>query len=193
MGGVILRTVDPGIREKMAERLGTTRRELEHTLFLSPSSLKSEIGEISDVDHWKIVLEKYHQPLENYQQMYREFFSGDEIDLELIAYMRKLKEKNLKVALLSNAWVNTRQNMIHLYDFLDLFDVSIFSAEVGLRKPDERIFKLVLERLQVSAPEAIFVDDYEPNIEGAAALGLNAILYQGRENAVREINNLLGI
>ena len=52
MGGVILRTVDAGEREALAERLGTTRRELEKVLFHSPTAFKSETGELSVREHW---------------------------------------------------------------------------------------------------------------------------------------------
>jgi epoxide hydrolase-like predicted phosphatase len=190
MGGVILRTVDLGRREAMAKRLGTTRTELEKALFLSPTSLQSELGELSDVEHWQTILTLYHQPVENYPQMYAEFFSGDEIDLDLIAYIRSLK-KDYKVGLLSNAWMNARQNIKELHDFMDIFDVSIFSAEVGLRKPDARIFQLMLDKLQVEAGEAVFVDDFPQNIAGAQGVGLHTVLFRDSESAVRDVNNIL--
>jgi len=191
MGGVIYRTVDQSKREAMARRLATTRRELEETLFLGPTSIQSELGRISDLDHWKFVLAHYKQPVEKYREIYAEFFAGDALDLELIAYMRTLKSK-YKIGLLSNAWVNARQNITQLQDFMDIFDVSIFSAEVGMRKPDARIFNLVLDRLGVRAEEALFVDDFPDNIESAAALGMHTVLFRGRQNAVEEINRFLG-
>lgn len=190
MGGVILRTVDPSKREAMAKRLGTSRQELEQAFFQSPTSLQSEIGELSDVEHWQTILALYQQPLETYPQMYAEFFSGDAIDLELIAYIRSLKQ-NYKVGLLSNAWVNARQNIRELHDFVDVFDVSIFSAEVGLRKPDERLFRLILEQMSVEPQAAIFVDDLPQNIAGAAEVGMHTVLFKQREIAIQEINHLL--
>ena len=190
MGGVILRTVDPSIREQMAMRLGTTRQELEQVLFLSPTSLQSEIGELSEVEHWKVVLAHYGQPAESYPEMYAEFFSGDAIDMEMITYIEFLKT-DYKLGLLSNAWMNARKNLIQLHDFLDLFDVSIFSAEVGLRKPDERIYRLMLEHLQIEPQESIFVDDFPMNIEGAAAIGMHAVHFRDREQAICDVNQIL--
>jgi putative hydrolase of the HAD superfamily len=52
------------------------------------------------------------------------------------------------------------------------FDVVIVSCEVGLAKPDPRIYELALSRLGVAAGQALFVDDREDNIEGATRLGL---------------------
>ncbi len=191
MGGVLLRTMDGSRREEMARRFGTTRRELEKTLFLSPTSIQSEVGQLSDIDHWRAVLQHYQQPEEDYHEAYTGFFSGDEIDAVFMDYIRALKVE-YRVGLLSNAWMNARQNLGKLYDFIDVFDVSIFSAEVGLRKPDKRIFQLMLEKLGVEAQETIFVDDFAENISGAAALGMQAILFREREQAIQEINQLLG-
>ena len=190
MGGVILRTVDPSKREGLAKRFGTTRVELENILFLSPSAIQSELGEITEVEHWQIVLRHYHQPKESYQEVYNEFFAGDEINQELIDFARSLKPK-YKVGLLSNAWMNVRENLSAYFDFLNSFDVSIFSAEVGLRKPDERIFNLILDRLDVKPMETVFVDDFSENIKGATALGLKAIHFAGTGQAIADINKLL--
>jgi len=190
MGGVILRTVDASRRETMACRLGTTREELEQKLFLSETSIQSEIGQLSETAHWEAVLEHYGQPPEKMREMYMEFFAGDEIDLQLLDFIASLKPR-YKVGLLSNAWMNARQNITQLHDFMDLFDVSIFSAEVGMRKPDARVFNLVLERLGVRAEEAVFVDDFPNNIAAAAAVGLRTVLFRGRQAVIDELNQIL--
>jgi len=57
----------------------------------------------------------------------------------------------------------------------DAFDVLVISAEVGIAKPDALIFSLALERLGVSAEEAVFVDDFVENIEAARAYGLHTV------------------
>lgn len=190
MGGVILRTIDPSSREALAERLGTTRRELEKQIFQSESSLKSEVGKISDSEHWRSVMKHYGLPPEDYPQVYKEFFAGDRMDEILIDYIKSLK-KNYKIGLLSNAWTNARENLSKLYDFLYLFDAAIFSAEVGMRKPDARVFRLLLEQLGVESHEAIFVDDFASNITGAQEIGINAVYYKDREAAIAEVNRLL--
>jgi HAD superfamily hydrolase (TIGR01509 family) len=191
MGGVILRTVDPAPREALAKRLGVARMDLEQAIFSGPTSLQSEIGELSDVEHWETIAALYHQPIDSWPQLYSEFFGGDEVDRELVDYIRGLQKK-VKVGLLSNAWVNGRQKLIKLYgDFLDIFDISVFSSEIGLRKPDARAFQVVLDQLDVEAREAVFVDDVSHNIAGAAEMGLHAVLFTNRESAILEIDQLL--
>lgn len=190
MGGVILRTVDPGKREAMAARLGINRRELEKVLFQSPTSIQSEIGALSVEEHWNSVLAQFQVPPDSYMQLSTEFFAGDEIDQELLVYIQLLKEK-YKVGLLSNAWMGTRETLGRRFDFPDMFDISVFSAEVGIRKPDARIYQLILEKLQAAPQEAIFVDDLPENVAGAVALGIRAVQFKDRQQAIQDINQLL--
>ncbi|MGH7705991.1 MAG: HAD family hydrolase, partial [Candidatus Dormibacteria bacterium] len=60
------------------------------------------------------------------------------------------------------------------------FDATVFSSEIGWRKPDPRIFRELLSRLGLSAAEVWFVgDEWEADIEGAEAAGMRAILAPG--------------
>ncbi len=60
----------------------------------------------------------------------------------------------------------------------ELFDVIIDSSAVGLRKPDPRIYELLLARLARPAREVVFVDDFEENLPPAAALGINVVAFE---------------
>lgn len=57
----------------------------------------------------------------------------------------------------------------------ELFDDVVDSSEVGVRKPDPRIFHLAAERLGVAPDRAMFIDDYHGNVIGARAVGFEAI------------------
>ena len=71
------------------------------------------------------------------------------------------------------------------------FDEIVISGQVGMRKPEERIFRHTLDLLGVAAHDAVFVDDEEPNIIAARALGMTAILAVDLESAANEIRALL--
>jgi putative hydrolase of the HAD superfamily len=78
--------------------------------------------------------------------------------------------------------------------FADLFDSTVFSCSVGLRKPDPRIYRLALDELGVEAEEAMFVGDgANDELAGAERTGMRAVLIHraGREpiwDEVREWN-----
>ena len=190
MGGVILRTIDPAPRERMAQRFGCSRAELEDFVFSNPTSVQSEIGQLDDMEHWRVVLEHFHQTGITPLEAYYEFFSGDEVDQELLDFVRSLK-KERKIGLLSNAWANARQRLGGLYDFIDVFDVAVFSSEVGVRKPDKAIFDLMLSKLDTKVQEAVFIDDFLINIHGAEEAGLHSIHFKNNEDVIRKVNTLL--
>jgi len=69
----------------------------------------------------------------------------------------------------------------------DLVDGVWASTHLGVRKPDPRFFTLLLQRIGASPQECLFVDDREPNVQAAAALGLRAHLFTGAKGLVRRL------
>jgi HAD superfamily hydrolase (TIGR01509 family) len=67
------------------------------------------------------------------------------------------------------------------------FDVRVFSCETGLCKPEPEIYRNCLSQLGVQPSEVLFLDDREPNIRTAEALGLHAVLFTEPACAAREI------
>ena len=67
------------------------------------------------------------------------------------------------------------------FKFLHWFNGGIFSHEVGVRKPDLRIYKLALKTAGVAASEAVFIDDKPKNLVPAKALGMKVILFQSAD------------
>lgn len=88
----------------------------------------------------------------------------------------RLKSRGLKVGLISN-WDRRLSGLFRGLGMSELIDTVVSSAEVGLRKPDPRIFELALERLDVAAPNAAHVGDhYYADIVGAGAVGMTPVL-----------------
>jgi FMN phosphatase YigB (HAD superfamily) len=79
----------------------------------------------------------------------------------------------------------------HAYGFEDLVDEIIYSHECGMSKPDPGIYALACERLRVGPARMVFLDDYEPCVEGARQAGIRAVLYQDNTQAVSDIGDLL--
>lgn len=189
MGGVILRTEDKTARNALAKKLGMTRHELEAVVFQSDESKMAEMGEFTESQHWNNIARLLNFPSDEMVEFQRAYWDGDAADAELEAYIRSLRPR-YKTGLLSNAWHGAREKVTRLYTFLTAFDVVIFSADVHLRKPDPRIFHLMIARLGVKAHEAVFVDDFIENIEGAQAVGLKTVWFKGREDAARKLKEL---
>ncbi|MBE1531376.1 HAD family hydrolase [Actinomadura algeriensis] len=100
--------------------------------------------------------------------------------------LRAARTVGTRTALLSNSWGNEYPRDL----FADLFDAVVISCEVGMRKPDERIFRHALDLLDLDAAECVFIDDIEHNIKAAEALGIHGILHTEPETTITELRNL---
>jgi epoxide hydrolase-like predicted phosphatase len=189
-GGVLLRTTDFTPREQLAARLGMSRHELEEFIFGGESGNLAQRGEITVRQHWANLAAQLHCSEKELKTLVDQFFANDELDLRLLDYVRML-HATYKTGLLSNAFDDLRQIISERWHFGDAFDDMIISAEVGLVKPDGRIFQLAVEQLGVEAVQAVFVDDMQRNIEGAKRAGLLGIHFQNPLQARSDLDRLL--
>jgi epoxide hydrolase-like predicted phosphatase len=188
-GGVIMRTEDKGPRSRQAEQLGMTSRELEKIIFESESSQRASTGEIPEETHWQAVAKNLGVNQPEADKIVDAFFSGDRADATLLDFLRSLRPDR-KVGLISNAWSGLRA-FITRQKFEDVFDEMIISAEVGVIKPDPRIYRLALEKLGAKPEESVFLDDVMVNVEAARSVGMSAIQFTQPEKALEELKQLL--
>jgi len=190
MGGVLLRTEDDAPRQRLAERLGKSRSELEELVFWGESGSRAQLGEITIDQHWENLRGELNLTSDGLDQFKEEFWRGDLVDEELVGYIRSLR-KRYKTGLLSNAFSNLRQVIDEIWMFTDAFDEMIISAEVGLVKPDDRIYRIALERLEVGPEEAIFIDDFNNNVHAASLLNMPTIHFKNSEQARQDLEQIL--
>jgi putative hydrolase of the HAD superfamily len=192
LGGVIQRTEDPGPRTALAQSLGITRAELESLVFNSPSGEAAQRGEIEIEEHFEIVLKALNLDVDELETFQARFWGGDETDHELVDFIRGLQEK-YKTALLSNAFSDLRHYLTHVWKINDAFDQLVISAEVNMVKPELEIYRFTLDQVGVEPAEAVFVDDFKSNVEGARQAGLTAIHFRERGQALSELQAVLGL
>ena len=109
---------------------------------------------------------------------------------ELAAYLGGLRPR-YKTALLSNSFVGARREEEARYRFSEMTDCIIYSHEVGVEKPDQRIYAAACERLGARPEEIVFLDDVEKNVAAAAAYGFHAILFRDNAQAIADIQACL--
>ena len=189
LGGVIVRTEFQAPRQRLADRFGMEYEDLVTLVFESQSAAKASLGLISEDEQWVAVTRRLNLPGSEAPSIRDEFFAGDVTDLSLLNFMRGLR-KQYKVGLISNAWSGLRPWIIDK-KFDDAFDAMIISAEVGVMKPDPRIYQVALEKLGVAPAEAVFLDDFPANVTGARAVGMQAIHFVQPEQALDELRKLL--
>jgi putative hydrolase of the HAD superfamily len=110
----------------------------------------------------------------------------------MLRAIARIRARGLRTAALTNNWP-AAEDAARSERFAELqFDVVVESAVEGLRKPDPRIYELVLERLGVRAADAVFLDDLGINLKPARALGMTTIKVTDPEIALAELAHTLG-
>ncbi|WP_086828432.1 HAD-IA family hydrolase [Allokutzneria sp. NRRL B-24872] len=113
---------------------------------------------------------------------------GDEPPL--LDVLRQARRHGLRTALLSNA---DGPGPAPDSAFGSLFDVMVLSGEVGIAKPDERIYRLVADRLGVETERCVFVDDLAGNVRGAAAAGMVGVHHTSVAATITELEALFDV
>ena len=190
VGGVLEITAPTGWNERWETRLGLEPGGLEERLgdvweagvmgTITLDELERRTGEILALDapHVAALM----------RDIWDEYLGS--LNAPLAAYFASLRPR-YRTAILSNSFVGAREQEHERYQFGDLCDLIIYSHEVGIRKPEPRIFELACEQLGAQPAEMLFLDDIEANVEAARQLGIHAILFQTTEQAIAEIEAAL--
>ena len=105
---------------------------------------------------------------------------------EVLELAREVKSRGLKTAILSNMPFDLLAELRRKFDWLDEFDVQIWSCELGIIKPDAEIYHACLSALGCDAARALFFDDRPRNVDGARRVGMEAHVFESAAQA-REI------
>ncbi len=104
-----------------------------------------------------------------------------------VKILEELKQAGFELHALTNWSVEKFPIARERYDFLEHFESILVSGEVGLIKPDPRIFLLLLESIGRAAADCIYIDDNAGNVAAAAALGFDAAHFQGPDRLRRDL------
>ena len=117
-------------------------------------------------------------------------FAASALQTAMLDLVRALRRAGLRTALLSNSW-GSDDYPRHL--FPELFDVVVISAEVGMRKPEERIFRHAAALLGLEPRECVFIDDVQANVVAAEAIGLVGLHHREAAPTIARLADLLGV
>jgi putative hydrolase of the HAD superfamily len=106
---------------------------------------------------------------------------------ELFAYYRSLRDRGVRLALLTNNVREWEPLWRPKLPIDDVFELVVDSAFVGMRKPEPRIYELTLERLGLPAEACVFVDDLQINVDAAQALGMRGVVFHNTGQAIAEL------
>jgi len=104
-----------------------------------------------------------------------------------VEVLAELKERNVPLYVLSNWSAETFPRQRERFEFLSWFDGIVISGLEGVIKPDARIFRILLERYDVTPESAVFIDDVAANADAASELGIHGIHFRSPEQLRRDL------
>jgi putative hydrolase of the HAD superfamily len=174
--------------ELAAAMKALTERDGENPLF--PLE-RGEVTEAEFLTHLGGMLEEQLGRETHVHRFRVALFEGLDPNPPMIELMRELRASGLRMAMLTNnvrEWEPLWRSMLPVDE---IFEAVVDSGFVGHRKPEPRIYEITVERIGVPYERCLFVDDLEPNIEAAEALGMRAVHFRDNEQAIPEIRAAL--
>lgn len=125
-------------------------------------------------------------PMKKIDALWNKIFFPNKNILKLLP---KLKPK-YKLGLLSNMGCGHKKYLKKKHNVHKPFTKPVFSCDVGVRKPNPKIYQITLKRLNAKPQETVFIDDLPRNIKAANKLGIHGILYKNHNKFLKEMKEL---
>lgn len=185
VGGVLVKEIFNPILDELAVDYNLNHLDLKEyswSLFK-----KVNLGEIIERELFDSIIKKFNIPIE--------VSLLEERAMQLISipevweYVKKLRHR-YKLIILSNLgkdWAKLREEQFHISDW---FDEIVWSCDIGISKPDKKIFSYVIDKFHLNPEECVFIDDKLSNIDAAKESGMNGIIYQTPQQLRQEFATL---
>ena len=176
LGGVVLTNAwDRASRQHAAEKFHLDGDDFEdrHELLLHGF----ETGQVSLEEYLNRVI--FYRPRPFSREEFKEFMFGEsQAYPESLALVGRLAAKPYLLATLNNESLELNEYRIARFKLRDYFQVFLSSCYLGVRKPDDGIYRLALHITQREPGECVFVDDRPLNLECAKELGMKTVQFQ---------------
>lgn len=116
---------------------------------------------------------------------------------EMVEALKRIKAQFKTGCITNNLPANAIGSMtgrsLYIAEVMVLFDHVIESAKIGLRKPDPRIYQLMVETLKVDPKNCVYLDDLGVNLKPAREMGMTTIKVTGGAQAIAELEAATGL
>lgn len=192
VGGVILTNGwDHSMRERAADKFNLDLVEINKRHALTFDTY--EIGKITlDVYLDRVVF--YTQRKFSREEFKDFMYAQSQAYPEMIQLMQDIKRHySLRTVAVSNEGRELMFQRIERFKLKEFIDFFVCSGFVGLRKPDEEIYRMALDLAQVKPQEVIYIDDRSMLVEIASQMGMQAIQHSNIEQTKQLLEDFLSI
>lgn len=175
---------------KALGKLGVSEDEAKRVFLKSPEmNQQYKNGKMTDEEYWSWAVSewKLNKP---WQEIVKLMIDGYDVDENVVNTVKSLRGKGYKTAICSNNFPARVNGLQEKFGFLNNFDVAVFSYEVGVNKPDKKIFETLVQKSQVEPSSVFFADDNSDNLAGAKEVGITTFLYEGFEKYLEQLESV---
>lgn len=184
LGGVVFTNGTKKFVADIAARYGIKPEDALNVLD-GDIGTKYREGQIGRDEFWKLVLDAL--PLkESVDDLEKEWIGNYELIPGTKEIIERLRVK-YKVMYLSDNVKERVDKLDARFGFISWFDGGIFSHEVGVRKPNPKIYEFALQKGEVKPDEAVFIDDKPKMLEPAKQMGMTGLLFESPEKLEKDL------
>jgi putative hydrolase of the HAD superfamily len=125
---------------------------------------------------------------ESVHEIEQEMESITKMNYDVLSLIDELRAQKYHIGLLSNAPSEFIRDIFKQHDLEKYFDTIVISSEVGLIKPEPEIFHHILKQMNVSAGEAVFIDDNPHNVDAAEKVGIRGLVFTSAQTLQVDLN-----
>lgn len=185
LGGVALEVESDRLVHQVAQLMGRTFEEVQRAIYDEELLLPFELGRITPQAYFEGLKERLRLSW-TYEQFVKAWNGIFNENRDVTQLMQRLRKRH-KLLALSNTNVLHLEHIQSSFPALSIFDHWVASCDVGLRKPDPKIYLLALERAGVRPAAAVYIDDRPELVEAGRGAGLTAIRFENGEQLAQEL------
>ena len=164
---------------------------IKETIFKSPEWKLLDLGQITNNAAIEEIQKrndiKYNQLINIFLH---EWYKTQPINEDVVEIAKKLKERNYNIYVLSNMAKETYEYFKNI-DFFKVCNGIVISSHENVKKPDERIFNILLTRYKLNPKECLFIDDDDTNKSYDTANKIGILGRRVKPNSKKDIIKML--
>lgn len=168
-----------------------TAKFLQENVFQTREWDLMDKGDIEEERLWEMMIQRYPEYERYIVHMKHKITELLKPIDENVCLLPPLKEKGYRLFVLSNFGKSGFDYIYKEYEFFRYFDGMVISSHVNQIKPDEDIFRILIQRYDVRPKQSLFIDDKLENVQTAARLGFNVIHLTDHRQLKKQLEQIL--
>lgn len=160
-----------------------------------PIYIDYALGKYQKDKFWRMVIEHFNLTADKNiraEELSKAYIDSYVFYDDVSALVKQLRE-TYQIGLLSNLTPEMREHIRAVHETKSLFHEEVYSCDPGVAilKPERGAYQAILSKLGKTADECLFIDDSQKNIDAAAELGMQTIIFKDKASVLKDLTTLL--